>query len=132
MNFEIIYKKIKSFISRIANKRTIYGKVGREQAIFPARKLKNIRHFLSENDVEYQVKSKKTNFSFKKNIDVFFKLNFEGELLLYKAFCLDGEYCFSFYDDDQDPFSNVDKVIDAKRIKEGFSIQIGKSYNFSY
>ena len=38
MNFEIIYKKVKSFISRIANKWTIYGKVGREQAIFPARK----------------------------------------------------------------------------------------------
>ena len=79
-----------------------------------------------------KLKVKKLTSLSRKNIDVFFKLNFEGELLLYKAFCLDGEYCFSFYDDDQDPFSNVDKVIDAKRIKEGFSIQIGKSYNFSY
>ena len=79
-----------------------------------------------------KLKVKKLTSLSKRNIDVFFKLNLEGELLLYKAFCLDGEYCFSFHDDDQDPFSNVDKVIDAKRIKEGFSIQIGKSYNFSY
>ena len=80
-----------------------------------------------------KLKVKKLTSLSKKNIGVFFKLNLEGELLLYKAFCLNGEYCFSFYDDDdQDPLSNVDKVIDAKWIKEGFSIQIGKSYNFSY
>ena len=79
-----------------------------------------------------KLKVKKLTSLSKRNIDVFFKLNLEEELLLYKAFCLNGEYFFSFYDDDQDPFSNVDKVIDAKRIKEGFSIQIGKSYNFSY
>ena len=110
------------FMERLEGNR-LYFLLGNEKIldIFFLRMMWNIK-----------LKVKKLTSLSKRNIDVFFKLNLEEELLFYKAFCLNGEYFFSFYDDDQDPFSNVDKVIDAKRIKEGFSLQIGKSYNFSY
>ena len=67
MNFEIIYKKKLNrsfpglpingrFMERLEGNR-LYFLLGNE---------KILDIFYSENDVEYQVKSKKTNFSFKK------------------------------------------------------------------
>ena len=67
----------------------------------------------------------------RKGNNVFFKLSHEGESLLYKAYCLIGEYSFSFYDDDQSPFSNVPERVNIECIKKGFNIEIGMLFHVS-
>lgn len=134
MNFEIVYKENldSSFPGLPINERYM-ERLDRNRLYFLLGSEKILDIFYFENELEHQVKSRKELVSLsRKNIDVFFKLSREGEFLLYKAYCLNGEYYFSFYDDDQDPFKNFNKKVNVKRIKKGFAIQIGALYNLSY
>ncbi len=90
--------------------------------------------FYLENGKEILIKTltPKLITKLSKNVPVLHRLTREGESLLYKAYCLNGEYCFSFYDDDQNPFSQTNKGVNAGSIKEGFNIETGELYHVSY
>lgn len=134
MNFEIVYREnlnspfpglpINGQYMQRLDKNRLYFLLGSE-------KILDIFYF--KNELEQQVKSKKELVALsRKNMDVLFKLSHEGAILLHHAQRLNGEYDFSFYADDQNPFKDLNKRVDVQSIKAGLVIEIGALYHVAF
>ena len=86
--------------------------------------------FYLENGKEIRIKrvTAKLITKLSKNVPVLHRLSREGQSFLERVYRMNGDYFFSFYEDDQDPWKNEPTKIPFQGIQAGLILTIGELF----